>query len=224
MDVPLSLQNIEIGDKIVTLFVPDSHAVQAAYNHQKKTDLKAPFPYWAKIWPSAKALAEYLVKRPGLYLGKSVMELAAGLGLPSLAIAPLAKKVICSDYQEQAVDAIAKSARQNRYNNLEPALMDWNDIPETATCDLLLLSDINYDPLAFEQLERLIICFIKKGSTILLATPQRLMAKPFIAAITGFISGQEDITVSDPDGQTTISILVLNDATTHIAAAPLQFR
>lgn len=49
------------------------------------------FPYWSKCWPSAIALSNFIAKNQALIQDKQVLELATGLGLPSLVAARFAK-------------------------------------------------------------------------------------------------------------------------------------
>ncbi len=105
----LNLQTFAFGALNIELFVPDPESVRKWYELEKRRDLDAPFPFWAKVWPSAIAMTSYLQQHPDIITGKKVLELAAGLGLPSIAAAQYAEKVCCSDYLEGAVDA----ARQN---------------------------------------------------------------------------------------------------------------
>ena len=44
-------------------------------------------PYWARPWPSAVALAQELLRRPDLVAGRRVCEVAAGLGVATIAAA-----------------------------------------------------------------------------------------------------------------------------------------
>ena len=61
------------------------------------------FPYWSKVWPSAEALALFILQHPEYIAGKMVVELGAGLGLPSLVAAQMAASVLCTDYEPEAV-------------------------------------------------------------------------------------------------------------------------
>jgi hypothetical protein len=61
--------------------------------------------------------------------------------------------------------------------------IDWTELPTTLDFDLLLLSDINYNPEDFETLKDLFQKVLANGKTILLSTPQRLAGKAFIAEL-----------------------------------------
>ena len=76
--------------------------------------------------------------------------------------------------------------------NLKCRLIDWNSIDALISADVLLLSDINYAPVAFDQLFEVIKSFLQKGCTILLSTPQRLSAKSFLERLSGWCIAEEE--------------------------------
>ena len=94
---------------------------------------------------------------------------------------------------------------------MEVLELDWNKLPEKLHGDLLLLSDINYDQAEFLQLKQVVEKLIGQGTPILLATPQRFPAKPFVAAIAGFITEQENFREFALHESMEISILQLNN-------------
>ena len=189
------LESISIGKYTVELFVPDPKTVQEDYRRQILKDGDTPFPYWTKIWPAALSMTEFLSGNTHLIQNKKVLELAAGLGLPSLYSARYANEVCCSDYLPEAVAVMQQSAKHNQLPNMQCMLLNWNHLPEDLIADTLLLSDINYDPIVFEALYLLIQFFLNKGSTVILSTPQRLMAKPFIDRLAVFCIQQRELTV-----------------------------
>ena len=44
----------------MSLWVPDVAAVKTVYDKLRKQDPNLPFPYWAKIWASSKAMVTLL--------------------------------------------------------------------------------------------------------------------------------------------------------------------
>jgi predicted nicotinamide N-methyase len=209
MDLELELQYIAIGNTMVKLFVPLPERVKNAYLMQKAEAEHTPFPYWAKVWPSAIALSEYILKHPDIMAGKEVVELAAGLGLPSLVAAPYAKTICCSDYLPEALAVVNKSIAANNFSNVYTQLLDWNHLSKNITPDVLLLSDINYDLQEFNTLQKILLDFLHRDTIILLSSPQRLMAKTFIQRLLPWCAHMEEITVSYKGVQTLISVFVL---------------
>ena len=162
----------------IELAVPDFIQLQTLYQLGGLD-----FPYWAKIWPSAIALANFLQENPSYIQNKKLLELAAGIGLPSFVAAKYASHICCSDYAPAAIALLEKNIAANQLSNLSSALINWQSIPESIEAEVLLLSDINYNPTDFDTVFLMLQQFIEQGTTILLSTPQRLVAKDFIASL-----------------------------------------
>ena len=93
--------------------------MQQAYEKQLQTDPTTPTPYWAQVWPSAYALCEFIATQPEWLQNKKVLELAAGLGLPSLLAAQVATEVVCSDHVPAAVELMQQSIEKNQLTNIK---------------------------------------------------------------------------------------------------------
>ena len=207
----LKLQDIAIGNTSVKLYMPQPKGIKELYLKQKAGNEHTPFPYWAKLWPSALALSNFILKHTSLLSNKVVLELAAGLGLPSLVAAQYAQRVCCSDYLPEAIAVINKSIAANNFSNVVARLVDWNHIPDDLTPEVVLLSDINYDPQEFNTLQKVLVDFLHLGATILLSSPQRLMAKAFIENLLPWCAFKEEITTTDNSVTTVISVFVLKN-------------
>ena len=184
------------GDQQITVVVPNATWIQQDYLERKHKDPAVVFPYWSQVWPAAIGLCNFLAAHTGHIEHKKVTELAAGLGLPSLLAAAYASEVHCSDHIPEAVERIQESVLQNGYRNMRCSVADWNCLAEDMNTDVLLLSDINYEPEEFDQLHRLLLHFLQAGTTILLSTPQRLMAKSFIDKLLPFCVQQEEYSIN----------------------------
>ena len=204
MPFPVSLQTILLDQTKLQLFVPDAIAVRFAYEKGA-----IPFPYWSQVWPAAKALAQFILQRPHYTGGKKVLELGGGLGLPSLVAARNAQQVLCTDVAAEAVDIVRQSAAHLHLQNFRADVLDWQYVPQALQADVLLLSDINYEPAAFAAMQRVIDFFLNQGTTILLSTPQRLMAKNFIAPLLAHCTRQQEIAVVHERSQVPITIIVV---------------
>jgi len=207
MQYPVQLTQISAEKAI---YIPAYEAVKAIYAALLALDPATPFPYWAKVWPSAIALHNVLQKHPSLIRDKTVLELGAGVGLPALMIADITKSIIISDYDSEAVELLQKNITHLQLQNAQAIQLDWNTIPENITAEVVILSDVNYDPTQFETLTKLIEKFIHQGCAIILSTPQRIMASPFVLALSEFIIA-DYVELVDENGVTKeISILVLS--------------
>ena len=209
MKLQTTLETFYFGDYRFKAFVPDSLALQETFTKQVQKDPLTPAPYWAQVWPSAYALCEFIATQPHWLKNKKILELAAGLGLPSLLTAQFATQVTCSDYVPEAVELMQQSVQENKLKNINAMMIDWNHLPNDLSIDVLLFSDINYEPQAFETLFKVIISFLEKGTTILLSTPQRLMAKPFIDRLLPYSKLWEEKTIIAATPSVTCSVYVL---------------
>lgn len=209
MRYPLMQHTVDLPNGPISIFQPEATTIPEIFGNLKLHNAAEPFPYWAKLWPSAIALCRFLQKQPHWVAGKRVAELAAGLGLPSLVAAGFAKQVWCSDISEEAMHCASRSAALNRMTNLAFEPCNWNNLPADFEPELVLLSDINYDPSMFETLEIVLKDLLNKGCTLLLATPQRLMAKAFIKNILSFAIEQTIEEVHENGQFISINIFVL---------------
>jgi NAD(P)-dependent dehydrogenase (short-subunit alcohol dehydrogenase family) len=103
-----------------------------------------------------------------------------------------------------------KNIEHLQLENAQALKLDWNTLPEAIHPEVVILSDINYDLTQFETLTKLIEKFIHQGCTIILSTPQRIMASPFVLALSTFIIA-DYLELVDENGVTKeISIFVLS--------------
>jgi predicted nicotinamide N-methyase len=192
------------------IYIPEYEQVKHIYASLLKLDPTTPFPFWAKIWPSSIALIEVLKAHPHLIQDKCVLEIAAGIGLPSLMMADIAKSIQISDYDKEAVSLLQKNIEHLQLQNVEAMQLDWNAIPDNMQPEVILLSDINYDPMQFDTLISLINKFMDQRCSVILSTPQRIMASPFVQKLETYIKERYDKLVDENGIHKEISILVLS--------------
>ena len=207
MQYPIQLTQISAEKAIYT---PNYEQVKEIYTSLLNLDPNTPFPFWAKLWPSSIALLDVLKAHPHLIQNKHILEIGAGIGLPSLMMAGIAKSIQISDYDKEAVDLLQKNIEHLQIQNAEALQLDWNAIPENIQPDVVLLSDVNYDPAQFDVLIRLIDKFLNQGSSIILSTPQRIMASPFVLKLELYIKERYEAFADENGIQKEISILVLS--------------
>jgi predicted nicotinamide N-methyase len=212
MHYPLHLKSIILPNGPFSLFMPKPDQVAFIFRQLQKENKAEPFPYWARLWPSAIGLASFIQQHPGFVAGKQVAELAAGIGLPSLVAATYAKSVWCTDIVEEAMEVAANSANFHYLKNIQFEACNWNRLPINFDAEILLLSDVNYDPTAFLELERVLIALLQTNCTIILATPQRLMAKPFLEKLSPFFTDNQEECIENHGQKTLISIFVLKQS------------
>lgn len=192
------LKKINIGTQRIGLYIPG--------NPEAITGIHS--PYWGRVWPASIGLCTFLQKNQHYISQKKVLELASGLGLPGLFAAYYANTVCLSDIEPMAITYMQQSVHYNQLNNVQCHLIDWNKPGEVEIPDTLLLSDVNYEPAAFDSLYNSLQFFLNKKCTILLSTPQRLMAKEFINRLLPYCILQDEVVV-EAEPATAISIFVL---------------
>jgi predicted nicotinamide N-methyase len=176
---PAVQKDFHLANRTLSLLVPEPEAIQRAYSNNKDA-FSTGFPFWSKVWPAALGLCQFIDQHPELIMNKQVLELGAGLGLPSLLAGCYSCQVTCTDYDPLAVAWASQSSHMNGLQHIQHSIADWNNLPPNLNADTLLLSDTNYDPNAFPVLTSVLRRYLDRNTTILLSTPQRLLAKTFI--------------------------------------------
>ncbi len=140
-------------------------------------------PYWADLWPSAHALGRYLIREKAVQPGMRVTEIGCGLGLPGLVAGRLGGKVSFSDYLPDALALARHNWQGNLQGEAEFRLMDWREPDPSLAADLVLASDVAYEARAFEPLPRAFRTLCRPGGRILVAEPDRAIARPFLRTL-----------------------------------------
>jgi predicted nicotinamide N-methyase len=135
-------------------------------------------PYWAELWPSGVALARVVGALD--LTGKRVLELGAGLGLPSLAAVLRGADVLATDWAEEAVALLRENAARNGIA-LRAERVRWDGpgpLLDEAPWDLVLGADLLYEERNATVLLELLPLL---GGDVLLAEPGRPAAVAFLA-------------------------------------------
>ena len=133
---------VVIGGRDLTIVRPaDTEALldDDAFEHDEF------MPYWAELWPSARALARRIGSRA--LRGARVLELGCGLGLPSIAAALAGGRVLATDWSPDAIAFTERNAAANGAQ-LETAVVPWSDAAELAArgpWNLVIGSDLLYE-------------------------------------------------------------------------------
>ncbi|KAL6052350.1 Nicotinamide N-methyltransferase-like [Balamuthia mandrillaris] len=81
----------------------------------------------AVLWPAAPVMARWLMHHPQLLLGKSVLEIASGLGLAGLAAGCLCRSITVSDFHPAVLRNLTSNLALNRGRIRFPHLDDVAD-------------------------------------------------------------------------------------------------
>ena len=194
-----------IRTETITIVVPDTTSVEQWYKQALQLNPSTPFPYWAKVWPSAIALATFLVQNSVWVKNQHVLETGSGSGLPSFIAARWAASVCITDAVPEALEFLQLTKRHFPQKQITTGLLDWHTADTYPPADVLLLSDVNYDPRHFHAVRKLIDHYYNNGAAVILSSPHRLMAKPFIEELLAWSIHQEVFTID----ATEISVFVL---------------
>ena len=161
------------GRELTLLRPPDAEALldEEAFEHEEF------LPYWAELWPSGLALARHVaaLALPGL----RVVELGAGLGLPSLAAALAGARVLATDWAPDAVALLRRNAAANGIE-LEVERVSWAE-PDVLLArglfDVALAADVLYER---RNVETLVALLPRLAAQALVADPRRPAAAEFL--------------------------------------------
>lgn len=165
---------VEIGDTTYRVTHP---AAADALIDEKEFARDERLPYWADIWPSAVALARSLARcNPEALVGRRVVELGCGVGLPSMIAIAGGARVTSTDHYEAALDFVLYNASVN-LGSLKPEtrLLDWH-APRTeglGPFDLVLAADVLYESRNVPALAALIPNLVTPSGEVLVADPRR---------------------------------------------------
>ncbi len=203
--------NLQYFNQDLNLWIPNLEQIKISYEQELINQPATPFPFWAKLWPASIALTDFLQSNTHWVENKKILEIGAGIGLPSFSIATLAKEVLISDHAADAIVLMNENIKHLQLTNVNAACLDWNHFPVEIKADTILLSDVNYAPEQFKQLLNLLKRFIAEGSTIILATPQRIMGVPFVTSLASYITASHVCSVKENEQAIDISILILSN-------------
>jgi predicted nicotinamide N-methyase len=156
-------------------------------------------PYFGVLWPAAIGLSNYLHENRQLLLGKSVLELGCGLGLPSLVAAHLGANVLATDYHP---DVEAYFSRNCRHSSVrcDYQRLNWREETLEEKFDFVIGSDVLYESKHPREVAQGLLRFVKSPGTILLSDPGRAYVKKFLEAMKEE-GAREEMSLTSVDGK-----------------------
>lgn len=201
------LIHVELGGKMLPLYVAAD--LEALIEDPADPDQT---PCWAEAWPAARGLAAYFLQGP-LLEGKTVLELGAGVGLPGVACGLQDAAVTFSDFQRHALRLCAANARLHRLACYRLLLADWRTFSCRERFDMILASDVAYEPRLLPSLKAVLLEVSKPGGSIYFSHPGRPVTFTFIEELlAGSFFNEErsviPVTVPDDPVRTSYEIIV----------------
>jgi predicted nicotinamide N-methyase len=167
-------ETVELAGRELTLLRPAS---ADALIDEEAFDDDEFLPYWAELWASGVALAREVGDSD--LRDARVLELGAGLGLPSLAAAIRGADVLATDWAEDAVELLRVNAGRNRVE-LRAERVRWDEpalLLAGAPWDRVIGADLLYESRNADQLLDLLPLL---GADVLLADPGRPFVRGFL--------------------------------------------
>lgn len=129
----------------------------------------------AWVWDSAPYVADWLITAPeaaGMLVGRSVLELGAGLGLCSIVLAQLgAERVTLTDGESSVVEVAAANVALNNAVAVHAATLRWGSceteqataVIKAAAASMVVASDVLYEETGIDELEQTLRGLIRRG-------------------------------------------------------------
>lgn len=145
------------------------------------------------MWAAGEVLSDYLAEHPELCRGARALELGAGIGVVGLTVAFFGGEVTLTDLERQ-LPLLRRNAEANGLRTTVREL-DWSDERQRSvacgTWDLILGSDVGYDPMLFEPLLQTLKAQSTEATSIYLALADREeedepTVSDFVACASGF--------------------------------------
>lgn len=138
-------------------------------------------PYWADLWPSARALARHLLDGDeDEWRGVRVVELGSGVALPSLALLRMGADALATDWYDDALAFARTNAWRNGLGDLRTDPLDWHHPPPDERFSRLIAADVLYEKRNADLLMDLLPRMLLPGGTALIADPGRVYASGFL--------------------------------------------
>ena len=131
-----------------------------------------PPPFWAFAWAGGQALARYLLDRPEIAAGRSMLDFGSGSGLVAIAAAKAgARTVLAAEIDPFAAAAITANAALNDV----VVAVTTADLIDAAdpNCDIVTAGDVCYERETAERVVPWLRALAGKGCLVLLADPGR---------------------------------------------------
>ena len=146
-------------------------------SHEAAGVAPASWPMFGKLWPAGLILAE-LMARSELH-NLRILELGCGLGLASMMAMRGGAEVVASDVHPLAEEFLAYNTARNGIDDVDFRQMDWRNHNSLGQFDLIMGSDILYEPAHPLQLAKTISRHALPVGRAIIADAGRGLMSPF---------------------------------------------
>lgn len=131
-------------------------------------------PYWAELWPSSLALAQWLADHTSRISGRQCLDMGCGLGFTALVGQWLGARVTGMDYEPEALRYARLNAELNNIAGVAWVVMDWRQptLPPHSF-DYIWAGDIVYEQRFAEPVAAFLSTMLAPRGAAWLAEPGR---------------------------------------------------
>lgn len=142
----------------------------------------ATWSLFGQVWPSAQVLASRVI--PMHINGRRVLEIGCGIGLASIVLHRMGVDITASDYHPQVLPFLQRNMRQNALSPIKFQTGNWeSDNPMLGQFDLIIGSDILYQPAHIEHVSRFISLHSSANVEVMIIDPGRENRSRFTKAM-----------------------------------------
>jgi len=140
-------------------------------------------PYYGRMWPAGLGLAQYLHSLPEDLLNQQkILELGAGLALPSFVAAEKGAIVTATDFHPDVEVLFDFNVRHlGLEKNCHYQRLNWTEPTVTERYPWVMASDVLYEGRHPEQIAEALLRFVAPGGHLLLADPGRGQLQRFVS-------------------------------------------
>lgn len=180
---PVKVWRLAIGGRTIELLGPDNYETLLDDPRvRERFEADEFMPYWANLWPGAILLAEEVARWPHVAPSEpapNVLELGCGLGLVGLVASDLGYRVIVSDYEDDALTFVLRSAEHNRIAAPEVRFVDWRERYTDLRLDRIVAADVLYETRHLRPVAEFIQHHLAPGGFALICDANRSVANDF---------------------------------------------
>lgn len=148
---------------------------------EKEFERDERLPYWADLWPSARAMARWLLDQPLEAVNTPGVELGCGIGLASLVLRDRGVDVLATDYYADALLFTRANAQRNGIADPRTALLDWRAVPpDFGRFELVFAADVLYERRSIDLLCPVLRRLVGPRGRAVVADPGRAHLDAFI--------------------------------------------
>ena len=136
-------------------------------------EIGLPPPFWAFAWAGGQALARYVLDRPDVVAGRSVIDFATGSGIVAIAAAKAgAARVLAADIDPFCAAAVAANTEANGVA-IDFTAENLLDADPPGWADVILAGDICYEKPLAQQVLAWLGAARARGALVLIGDPGR---------------------------------------------------